>query len=218
MEEFDWNVQNECSLLEAMIGHKPTGINKFFQMLAIFDKFQEKVEKEIMGKVIWSHLETMYNLEALDESEAIPFPNSNVDFELPDMDFAELMEMKVEEKRNLQKGRETPKNVKDSKRDDKTPNRIKDVQQRRDSKDSRSSSSSRKESKSEKPPKSNKGRSTSISKDDTPAKGGKLKGEERGRSAKRPTRGSLKPDDGHNSGKSSPVTVGNSGGVKRRRI
>ncbi|KAB0805592.1 hypothetical protein PPYR_02562 [Photinus pyralis] len=217
MEEFDWNVQNECSLLESMIGHKPTGVNKFFQMLAIFDKFQEKVDKEIMGKVIWSHLETMYNLEALDESDIVPFPNSNIDFELPDCDFATLIEMKVEETKNVQKGCEPSKNVKDFKRDDRTPTgSVKEVHQRRDSKDSRSSSSSRKESKSDKPQKSNKGRSTSMSKDET-SKSGKLKGEERGRSAKRSTRGSLKPDDGNNSGKSSPISVGNSG-IKRRRI
>ncbi|KAK4885910.1 hypothetical protein RN001_002181 [Aquatica leii] len=220
MEDFEWNVQHECYLLEAMIGHKPIGINKSFQMFMIYDKFRDKVEKEVLSHTVWSHLESMYNLEALDEGETLPFPNIESDFDLPDGDFAELKESKIEEKKNVQKGRETPKGGKELKKDDKTPNKnAKEVQQRRDSKDSRSSSSSRKESKREndKPNKSSKGRSTSLSKDES-HKSGKTKNEEIVRSGKRPTRGSVKPDDGISSGKSSPLTISGTGNAKRRRI
>ncbi|KAF5280165.1 hypothetical protein FQA39_LY18122 [Lamprigera yunnana] len=219
MEDFDWNVQQECSLLESMLGHKPIGVSKYFQMASIYDKFSSKCEKEIRSAVVWAHLEKLYNLEALDENEAMPFPNAELDFELPDSEFGDLKETKVEEKKNVQKGCETPKSGKEVKRD-KTPyQNIKEIQQRRDSKDSRSSSSSRKETKREndKSNKLNKNRSTSSMKEEAP-KGGKTKNEDVPRSSKRPTRGSLKPEDNSNSGKSSPVTVSNSATIKRRRI
>lgn len=45
----------------------------------------------------------------------------------------------------------------------------------------------------------------------------KSKNEETPRANKRPTRGSLKPDDSGSNGKASPVTVTPSG-VKRRRL
>jgi len=223
MEEFEWNVQHECHLLESMIGHKPIGINKSFQMFFIYDKFIERVEKEILSELIWAQLETMYNLEALDESESIPFPNEESDFELPDTDFAALKEMKVEEiPKNIQKGRETPKNMKEIvKRDDKTPNRNTKEVQRRDSKDSKSSTSSVKKEEKKEPQKQTKpikGRTSSISSKEDLPKAPKIKNEESGRAVKRPTRGSLKPEDGNISGKASPVTVQPPVAFKRRRI
>ncbi|KAF5299596.1 hypothetical protein FQR65_LT09401 [Abscondita terminalis] len=220
MEDFEWNVQHECDLLESMMGHKPIGVNKSFQMFMIYDKFKDKVNREVLSYSVWSHLEKMYNLEALDESERLPFPNTECDFELPDGEFAEFKESKLEDAKNVQKGRETPKGGKEMKHDDKLPIRnVKEIQQRRDSKDSRSSSSSRKESKrdNEKSNKSSKSKNTSLSKEET-HKGGKTKNEDVMRSAKRPTRGSVKPDDNANNGKSSPVTISGAANAKRRRI
>lgn len=191
-------------------------------MAFIVDKFTDTINKDINPQKIWSHLETMYNLEALDESESIPFPNTEKDFVLPESDFGNLLTKKDEDKTSKtqpQKGRETPKNMKEIKKEDKaTP--IKKEAQRRDSKDSKDSKTpvAKKELKKE-PEKTKpavKGRnSVSTPKDD--AKSGKNKSDETPKQTKRPTRGSLKPnDDSGSSGKSSPITVTPT--VKRRRI
>ncbi|KAJ8960082.1 hypothetical protein NQ317_007383 [Molorchus minor] len=64
MEDFEWNVANEGQLLDTMVGHKPE-LNKYFQMAFICDKFTDNVHKDVDSHKIWTHLETMYNLEAL---------------------------------------------------------------------------------------------------------------------------------------------------------
>ncbi|KAJ8957673.1 hypothetical protein NQ318_017565 [Aromia moschata] len=124
MDDFEWNVVNEGQLLDAMVGHKPVGVNKYFQMAFICDKFTDNLHKDIDPEKIWAHLETMYNLEALDESESIPFPNGEREFNLPEADFGNLINKKDEEKNKSQPqkgGRETPKLVKETKKDEKTP-------------------------------------------------------------------------------------------------
>lgn len=187
-------------------------------MFLIYDKFTERLEKEVLSKLIWNRLETMYNLEALDENESIPFPNDESDFDLPDLDFSTLKELKIEEKKNVQKGRETPKNTKDCNKKDKTPNLITKDVQRRDSKDSKPTNSAKKETKKDaERPRASKGRTSSISKEEV-SKTVKTKNEETVRSNKRPTRGSLKSDDSNSSGKASPVTVTNTSAPKRRRV
>ncbi|RZC33692.1 Eaf7 domain containing protein [Asbolus verrucosus] len=217
MDEFEWNVINEGQLLDAMVGHKPVGVNKYFQMAFICDKFTENCQKEINSDRVWQHLETMYNLEALDESESIPFPNNERDFALPESDFGTLLLRKDDDKKILQKGRETPKTVKEPKKEEKPPIRNTKEVQRRDSKDSKEKTpgTAKKEIKKEPEKNKNKGKNNSgapkeetkppKTKDDTP------------KPAKRPTRGSLKPDDSSSSGKSSPITVTPSS-AKRRRI
>lgn len=101
----------------------------------------DNINKEVESEKIWSHLETMYNLEALDESESLPFPNDEREFCLPEAEFGSLKALKEEKsddkKTNTAKGRETPKNMKETKKEDKLLNRsIKEVQ-RRDSKESK---------------------------------------------------------------------------------
>ncbi|CAG9859054.1 unnamed protein product [Phyllotreta striolata] len=217
MEEFEWNVVYEGQLLDAMVGHKPVGVNKYFQMAFICDKFMDNVHKDVDSERIWTHLETMYNLEALDECESIPFPNNEMEFKLPESEFGNLIVKKDEEKKQQAKGSaDTPKIVKETKKDEKTP--IKNNKERRDSKegkDNTKGSAAKKEIKKESEKKPvGKGRN-SISND----KGGKNKFEETPKPAKRPTRGSLKSnnDDSGSSGKSSPITVTPVTG-KRRRI
>lgn len=192
-------------------------------MVIILDKFTNSVNKDVNPDKVWSHLETMYNLEALDESESLPFPNDEREFTLPESDFGYLQIKKEEkletEKKNVQKGRETPKLVKDLKKEEKTPLNISNVKdsQRRDSKDSGKDvkmSSVKKEAKKElekSTPKGNRGRTP---KED---KGNKNKIDETPRAAKRPLRNSLKADDSGSSGKASPVTVTPSN-AKRRRV
>ncbi|EFA06618.2 MRG/MORF4L-binding protein [Tribolium castaneum] len=217
MDEIEWNVAHEGQLLEAMVGHKPVGVNKYFQMACICDKFADSCQKEINSDKVWAHLETMYNLEALDESESIPFPNSEKEFTLPDSDFGSLIVKKEEDKKLAQKGRETPKSLKELRKDEKTPVRSSKEVPRRDSKDSKDKTpvSAKKEIKKEAEKSKSKGKSNSS----TPREENKAKAksDDTPKLTKRPTRGSSKPDDSSSSGKSSPITV-TPPVTKRRRI
>ncbi|CAH1116725.1 unnamed protein product [Phaedon cochleariae] len=217
MEDFEWNVVNEGQLLDAMVGHKPVGVNKYFQMAFICDKFTDNLHKDINSDKIWAHLETMYNLEALDECESIPFPNTEREFNLPDSEYASLIGKKEDKKVQTPKSnQELSKSLKDFKKEDnKTPVRLQKDQRDRDGKDNRTP---KKDMKKE-PEKSKvpvKGRtSISAGKDDN--KTPKSKSEDTPKLTKRPTRGSMKPnDDSGSSGKSSPITVAPT--AKRRRI
>lgn len=42
-----------------------TGVNKYFHMVCIWEKFRAAVNKDISLKAIWDHLESMYDLVAL---------------------------------------------------------------------------------------------------------------------------------------------------------
>ncbi|KAL3287696.1 hypothetical protein HHI36_002162 [Cryptolaemus montrouzieri] len=230
MDDIEWTIANEGQLLDAMVGHKPVGVNKYFQMAFICEKFNNNINKDVDPEKIWAHLETMYNLEALDENESIPFPNGEKEFALPEDDFASLITKKEEERKSLQKGRDTPKLTKEPKKEvkeEKTPGRnLKDTP-RRDSNSSSKDSKERESPRSSVPTKKDikkepekakaitKNRnSNSSSKDET--KPTKPKMEDTPKTAKRPLRGSLKAEDGSSSGKSSPVNTPSS--VKRRRI
>ncbi|CAH1114576.1 unnamed protein product [Psylliodes chrysocephalus] len=222
MEEFEWNVVYEGQLLDAMVGHKPVGINKYFQMAFICDKFTDNIHKDIDSQKIWAHLETMYNLEALDECESIPFPNNETEFNLPESEFGTLIIKKEEEKKiqQIKGSTDPPKVIKEIKKEEKTP--VKNQKERRDSKEGKDNNKTpiaKKEIKkeSEKVKSITKGRN-SVSSSNNDTKGGKTKFEETPKPAKRPTRGSLKSnDDSGSSGKSSPVTV-TPATAKRRRI
>lgn len=41
------------------------GVNKYFQMACILEKFRNSVNRDITSKVIWDHLDTMYDMQAL---------------------------------------------------------------------------------------------------------------------------------------------------------
>lgn len=175
-------------------------------MAFIWDKLTESLNKNIQSEKIWEHLETMYNLEALDESESLPFPNEEKEFYLPEAEFGALKlrkEEKNDEKKQTQKGRETPKNVKDIKKEEK-PVTNKNVKEEKD----RATPTPRKEVKKE-PEKAKivKGRNST----------GSVKEESNKPAARRPTRNNQKADDSGSSGKGSPVTVTPSA-PKRRRL
>lgn len=192
-------------------------------MAFIWDKFNENLSEPIQSDKIWQHLETMYNLEALDESESLPFPNDETEFCLPESEFGALKvkkEEKAEEQKNIPKhtGRETPKNVKEIKKEEKPPNKAitKEVQ-RRDSKDGKTTPVAKKELKKEveKPKPSKSRNSLSGGKEENKSK--TVQKEETPRSEKRLTRGSQKIDDSGSNGKASPVPS-SSGNNKRRRV
>lgn len=90
-ENLDWNADTEVQLFHAMKGHKPVGVNRYFQMACIHQKFSASINKEISSQTIWEHLDTMYDMAALHESEILPFPNPENEFVLPDKDFADLL-------------------------------------------------------------------------------------------------------------------------------
>ncbi|GFR94918.1 MRG-binding protein [Elysia marginata] len=80
--EFVWNVDMEVNLFHAMRGHKPAGVNRHFQMIAIHEKLSS-ASKKLSSDDVWKHLSTLYDLQALSDSEIIPFPNKNADFSPP---------------------------------------------------------------------------------------------------------------------------------------
>merc|ERR1712004_724631 len=86
-----WNVELEIALLHAMRRHKPAGVNKHFQMACIVEKMNSAITSRICVNQVWAHLRSMYDLQALNESENIPFPNKENDFKLPSYEFSSLL-------------------------------------------------------------------------------------------------------------------------------
>ncbi|KAL8597747.1 hypothetical protein ACOMHN_001706 [Nucella lapillus] len=82
-EAGSWNVDMEVNLFHAMRGHKPVGVNRHFHMVVIHEKLVSPATKKLTAKDVWNHLSTMYDLQALNESEILPFPNKPMDFKLP---------------------------------------------------------------------------------------------------------------------------------------
>lgn len=256
MDEFDWNVYNETKLFEAMVDHKPVGnkqlvkitkmkynltvllfvgINKYFQMALIWNKLQDYLD--ISSDKIWAHLDTMYNMESLDDINSLPFPNEERDFYLPETEFASLKakkEEKAEEKKtNVAKksevkdsGKQPNKEVKKEdkslkatveKKEEKQAG-VSGAAQRRDSRDG----------KEVKMPvllgKRGGAEPGSTRKGKTPGTVGAHRDELRSRlearPSKRPTRGSMRPEEspGVPRKSQSPLTVTPPATGKRRRL
>ncbi|ELK04395.1 MRG-binding protein [Pteropus alecto] len=64
-------------------------------MICIRDKFSQNIGRQVPSKVIWDHLSTMYDMQALHESEILPFPNPERNFVLPEEIIQEVREGKV---------------------------------------------------------------------------------------------------------------------------
>lgn len=111
-EHIEWNVDTEVQLFYAMTGHKPVGVNKYFQMACILEKFRNSVNKDVSSKVIWDHLDTMYDMQALDDTENLPFPNDEKEFNLPENDFGDLMLKKLKVEINVDPEKEAKREVK----------------------------------------------------------------------------------------------------------
>ncbi|XP_062871519.1 MRG/MORF4L-binding protein [Trichomycterus rosablanca] len=94
-ESVVWSQEVEVCLFHAMLGHKPVGVNRHFHMICIRDKFSQNIGRQVSSKVIWDHLGTMYDMQALHESEILPFPNSEKSFILPEEIIQEVREGKV---------------------------------------------------------------------------------------------------------------------------
>ncbi|XP_065142346.1 MRG/MORF4L-binding protein isoform X2 [Paramisgurnus dabryanus] len=94
-ESVIWSQEVEVCLFHAMLGHKPVGVNRHFHMICIRDKFSQNIGRQVSSKVIWDHLSTMYDMQALHESEILPFPNSEKSFMLPEEIIQDVKEGKV---------------------------------------------------------------------------------------------------------------------------
>nr|XP_023693888.1 MRG/MORF4L-binding protein-like isoform X3 [Paramormyrops kingsleyae] len=107
-----WSQEVEVCLFHAMLGHKPVGVNRHFHMICIRDKFSQNIGRQVSSKVIWDHLGTMYDMQALHESEILPFPNSERSFVLPEEIIQEVKEGKLvaddEVKEETKEEREPP--------------------------------------------------------------------------------------------------------------
>ncbi|CAG13953.1 unnamed protein product, partial [Tetraodon nigroviridis] len=68
------------------------GVNRHFHMICIRDKFSQNIGRQVSSSVIWDHLGTMYDMQALHESEILPFPNTERSFSLPDDIIQEVTE------------------------------------------------------------------------------------------------------------------------------
>ncbi|KAL6425241.1 hypothetical protein ACFW04_009468 [Cataglyphis niger] len=125
-EEIEWNVENEIQLFFSMNGHKPVGVNKYFHMVCIWEKFRAAIHKDVSLKMIWDHLESMYDLTTLDEMEDLPFPSQEMDFSLPETEFIakprkkEELEMKLKDQRDKYKEIKKEKDIKESLKKDNT--------------------------------------------------------------------------------------------------
>ncbi|XP_048879769.1 MRG/MORF4L-binding protein-like isoform X2 [Brienomyrus brachyistius] len=111
-ESVIWSQEVEVCLFHAMLGHKPVGVNRHFHMICIREKFSQNIGRQVSSKVIWDHLGTMYDMQALDESEILPFPNSEKCFVLPEEIIQEVkegkLELEQESKEDMKEERDSP--------------------------------------------------------------------------------------------------------------
>ncbi|XP_062507210.1 MRG/MORF4L-binding protein-like [Corticium candelabrum] len=106
-EDVVWTVELETHLFHAMQGHKPVGVSKHFHMVCIQEQLCQMGWKHLSAEQIWKHLGTMYNLDALEETEPVPFPNSIIDFNLPDDLLQPAGEKEVEQEPEKEKESES---------------------------------------------------------------------------------------------------------------
>ena len=78
-----WKPEKEVQLFYALGGRRPVGINRFFQMIFVQEEFNRLTGQEVTSEVIWKYLDTLYDMDALNENEDLPFNNEQSDFVLP---------------------------------------------------------------------------------------------------------------------------------------
>lgn len=92
--ETTWTPEDEVHLFYALNGLRPIGINRHFNMMGVMERFARSTSSEFTSEQIWKHLRSMYNLEALEMLETLPFPNEEKEFALPEAEFAALLAKK----------------------------------------------------------------------------------------------------------------------------
>eukprot|EP00090_Calanus_glacialis_P027367 TRINITY_DN43116_c0_g1_i1.p1 TRINITY_DN43116_c0_g1~~TRINITY_DN43116_c0_g1_i1.p1 ORF type:complete len:190 (-),score=60.48 TRINITY_DN43116_c0_g1_i1:81-650(-) len=95
---FKWTNSSELALFQALIIHKPAGINKHFSMALVAEKLATQLGPDITSEAIWSKLRTMFDLAAVDDrEEVIPFPLEEKEFSFPRRDYGSLVADKQKE-------------------------------------------------------------------------------------------------------------------------
>lgn len=64
-----WSVETQVSLLHAMQNHKPIGLRRHFEMVLIEGELNKHSNYKLNNNNIWNYLNSLYNLNALNESE-----------------------------------------------------------------------------------------------------------------------------------------------------
>uniref|UniRef100_A0A4W3HUH1 MRG domain binding protein n=1 Tax=Callorhinchus milii TaxID=7868 RepID=A0A4W3HUH1_CALMI len=70
-EAVSWSPEVEVCLFHAMLGHKPVGVNRHFHMICIRDKFSQNIGRQVSSKIVWEHLNVMYDMQALHRKEIL---------------------------------------------------------------------------------------------------------------------------------------------------
>ena len=60
------------------------GLNKHFHMICIQNQLSQALGFTIPAKDIWDHLYSLYDIDALDEVEVVPFQLEEKEFKLPE--------------------------------------------------------------------------------------------------------------------------------------
>ena len=65
---------NTIILFQALLVHKPAGINKNFNVALVSDQLSEQLGKPVLAGSVWKKLKEMFDLKAVeDREEFIPF-------------------------------------------------------------------------------------------------------------------------------------------------
>lgn len=64
-DSVEWTPEMETNLFYSMIDFKPVGENKHFNMIFIYQKFNSLNDRKLTSEQLWSHLNTLYDLQAL---------------------------------------------------------------------------------------------------------------------------------------------------------
>jgi len=99
-KQFTWTHKLETLFFKSLMKHKPLGIHKNFQMLLAAHEFKTAAGMEDVNiEYLWKHLSEMYCIEELEDIEREnAMPMEEVDFELPDKEFGELVRNFIETK------------------------------------------------------------------------------------------------------------------------
>lgn len=87
----EWTVLEEIRLFQALRHNKPVGVNKHFAIIKVVDQLNTSMGKHYTIAEVWDYLSNIYNIDALDDFETVPFPNEVVDFSLPESEFPDAI-------------------------------------------------------------------------------------------------------------------------------
>eukprot|EP01134_Creolimax_fragrantissima_P003094 CFRG3094T1 len=77
-----WTAEREIELFDALTLYKPMGFQKHFMMVLVLERLNTS-KYDFPCKEVWKHIEEMYDLETLDESQDDPVSSEFAGFCLP---------------------------------------------------------------------------------------------------------------------------------------